>query len=154
MTFGEFFDTFADIVPTLITLQLEGIILRVRSGEHCCPINFPSLTSLVIHYSDYLNEEYDDGNFIPNLWDCINMPALESLTLSIMDGELFHTSMDSLRCQHMTSTTKGGLKSLHLFNINIDGYADDLTLVCLNLSNLTLTGRATVPVLKFILEAN
>jgi F-box-like len=154
MTFGEFFDALADIAPTLITLQLEGIVLRVRSGEHCCPINFPSLTSLVIRFSDYLNDEYDDRHFIPELWDCINVPALESLTLSIMDEDQFHTSMDSLRRQHMTSTTKGGLKSLHLFDINIDGYADDLTLACLNLSNLTLTERATVPVLKFILEAD
>jgi hypothetical protein len=62
--------------------------------------------------------------------------------------------MDSLRRQRVDGTTKEGLKSLCLLYINVDDYADDLTLACPNLSNLTLTGGATAPVLKFILEAD
>jgi len=154
MTFAEFFDAFADMAPTLITLQLEGIILRVGLGEHCFHTNFPSLTSLVILYPDYLSEGQDDGDYISYLWDCINVPALESLTLYCMDGEQFHTIMDSLRRQHVASTAKGGLKSLYLLDIDVDDHADDLTLACPNLSNLTLRGGATAPVLKFILEAD
>jgi hypothetical protein len=154
MTFEEFFDAFADMAPTLISLQLEGIILRVEPGELCFPTNFPSLTSLVIRYPDYLDEGQDDGDYISNLWDCINAPALESLTLYWMDGEQFHTIMDSLQRQRVPSTAKEGLKSLCLIDINVDDYADDLTLACPNLSNLTLVGDATVPVLKFILEVD
>ena len=156
MTFAEFFDAFADIAPTLITLRLEGIILRVGIGEHCFHTNFPSLTSLVIHCPDYLSERQDDGDYISYLWDCIKVPALESLTLYWMDGEQFHTTMDILRRQHVASTAKGfgGLKSLYLLDLDVDDHADDLTLACPNLSNLTLRGDATAPVLKFILEAD
>lgn len=154
MTFVNFFDAFADMAHTLITLQLEGIILRVEPGEHCFHINFPSLTALVINYPDYLSEGQDDGDYISYLWDCINVPALESLTLYWMDGEQFHTIMDSLHRQHVASTANGGLKSLSLCDIDVDDYADDLTLTCPNLSHLTLTGDATAPVLKFILESD
>ena len=156
ITFAEFFDAFADMAPTLITLQLEGIIFRVGLGEHWFHINFPSLTSLVILYPNYFAEGQDDGDYISYLWDCINVPALESLTLYSVNGEQFHTIMDSLRRQHVASTTKGfgGLKSLYLLDIDVGDYTDDLTLACSNLSNLTLIGDATVPVLKFILEAD
>jgi hypothetical protein len=157
MTLEEFYYSFIEMAPTLITLQLHGIILRAAPDEHRhVPINFPSLTSLVIRYPNHLREEQErnDGDYISDLWDCINVPALESLTLFWINREQFHTSMDSLRRQRVDGTTKEGLKSLCLLYINVDDYADDLTLACPNLSNLTLMGGATAPVLKFILKAD
>jgi hypothetical protein len=115
----ELLEVFAAMAPTLTDLRLEGIIFRVESGYELFAIDFPALVSMDIRYPDYFDEEEgedeDDRNYISNLWDCINAPALESLRLDCIDDEQFHAVMASLRRQRVSNAT-AGLKSLRLFN--------------------------------------
>jgi hypothetical protein len=152
----ELLEVFAAMAPTLTDLQLEGIIFRVESGYELFAIDFPALVSMDIRYPDYFDdeeEEEDDRNYISNLWDCINAPALESVRLDCINDEQFHAVMASLRRQRINNATVG-LKSLRLFEFKVGDYAEDLALACPNISDLRMTGDGTDPVLKFILETN
>jgi hypothetical protein len=152
MLFEEFLDTLDDMATTLTNLQIDGIF-RGEHEDECFAVDLPSLVSLDIRYHDYISEGQDDGDYIYNLWHCIKAPALESLSLHWMDVEQFQTVMNSLRLQRVASA-KAGLKSLCLHHVDVDDHADDFTLACPNISDLTLIGDSTVPVLKFILETD
>ena len=68
---------FTVMAPTLTDLRNERIILRVESEHNVFAVN-SLLVSVDIRYPDYLNGTM--MTIISNLWDCINMPALERLT--------------------------------------------------------------------------
>lgn len=137
----------------MTNLKLQGIIFRVESEDELFPVDLPALVSLDIRYPEFFDGDEDDDNYISNLWDCINAPALESLSLSSMDGEQFHAIMASLRRQRLVNAT-AGLASLCLRYIKIDDHTVDFELACPDISDLTLAGAATKPVLKFILETD
>jgi hypothetical protein len=153
MSFDEFRESFKVMSTTLTHLEVEGIIFQMLGGEGS-PIEFLSLTSLDIRYPYYITGDDDDGDYISHLCDCIHAPALKSLSLFYLNGEQFHTVMNSLRFQKVVGT-KTGLKSLCLREIDINDYTGDFALACPNIFKLTLTGDATTKsVLQFILETD
>ena len=153
MSFDEFCEVFGAMANTLADLRLDGIIFRGGSVNKDFTVDFPALISLEIRYPDY-ERDMDDDDYIKKLCDCINAPALESLSLYSMDGEQFHAAMVSLRLQRIRNTT-AGLESLSLHDVVVDGYTDDFALACPDLSDLTLISHATATtVLTFVLESD
>lgn len=146
MTFHQFWEVFSAIATKLTHLELEGVLFRAESGDQLLPIVFPSLLSL---YMDCHLSGIDHENYISNLWDCIHVPALQSLSLHYLTGREFDAVMSSLR--HQTGA-KAGLTSLSLVFTDIDDYAGDFALACPYVSELNLVGTKNKPILKFILN--
>lgn len=151
LTEDEFYKVFTTIAPTLTHLRLDGSILRVVSEDNISVVDLPNLVSLDVRYPEYFDENECDGNYFSYIWGCINVPALESLTLYRMNDEQFHTAMASLQLRRVASATTD-IRSLRLLKVEVGCYAEDLALACPSISDLTLGQEATNSTIKYILQ--
>lgn len=154
-----FFWEFASILhetSTILThLALEGIVIEFHPDHHLTPIQFPALTvlNLRLPFAHDGPLEWDDGDYVYNLWGLLVVPSLERLTLFNFSDEQFHDTMAALMWQRESAGTNG-IRYLSLDAIGLRSGIEDLALACPNIIELTMRGLIVQPILSLLSDTS
>jgi hypothetical protein len=144
-SFSEFLQP--ALLSSLTQLSLEWIFVHF-AAEEPFPINLPALVCLKIRYAER-TWAYD--NDFQNLWVCLSMPALETLSLSGLSHKQLDICMMGLRRQRKIDD-RFNLKSLCLETKEIVYPPDVIWKSCPDIAEFSLMGAAANPILEFIFD--
>jgi len=151
MSLEKFSEVLLAAASSLTRLSLGGRVVSFLEQDQFFDINLPALISLDIHWpGDVDSDVHHSDGYISNLWESLEMPALETLFLYRLSSEEFHECLEGLKRQRHAGT-KVALKSLFLEEIVLEDYAGDLVSACPNLVEFSLIGTAAEPVMELIL---
>jgi hypothetical protein len=152
---SHFYDLLYVMASSLTHLSLAGMVVYFE-GPVDLFVDLPALISLDIRLLDNIEEDLDDeedvwDNYISRLWECLKMPALETLSMChLSDEQLWVCSQGLYRQNHGAKTT---LKSLSLENIKVDeATGDEMLQLCPNILEFSLTGAEADPIMGVILK--